>query len=62
AGLSDAEAHVAQAEGPILVVGAFGLADDETRDRILALVEDISASRPLATEERYGDTTTWSFG
>ena len=62
AGLSDAEAHVAQAEGPILVVGAFGLADDETRDRILALVEDISASRPLAAEERYGDTTTWSFG
>jgi Dolichyl-phosphate-mannose-protein mannosyltransferase len=62
AGLSDAQARVAEAEGRVLVVGAFGLADDETRDRILALVEEISASRPLAAEVRHGDTTTWSFG
>ena len=44
------------------MVGAFGYADDATRDRVLALITDVSARRPLSSEDRRGDTTLWRFG
>jgi 4-amino-4-deoxy-L-arabinose transferase-like glycosyltransferase len=46
----------------VVIVAAFGLGDERTRERTLALVDELAASRPLAAEERHGDTTVWSFG
>jgi hypothetical protein len=45
----------------VYVVGALGMADDGTRDEALALVEQLSALRPLQDESRHGETTVWSF-
>ena len=45
----------------VFVVGAFGLADDGTRERTLALVDELAAARQLEAEERHGDTTVWRF-
>jgi hypothetical protein len=61
-GLRRGGERAADTEGRVFVVGAFSFADDDVRDEVLALVTDISADRPLASENRYGDTTVWSFG
>ena len=45
----------------VYVVGALGMAGDDTRDQALALVEELSALRPLLDESRHGETTVWSF-
>jgi len=61
-GLSRGAELAAGAEGRVFVVGAFGYADDTTRDRVLALITDVSARRPLSSEDRRGETTLWRFG
>jgi hypothetical protein len=54
--------RLAATGGRVYVVGAFGLGDDATRDRTLALITDLSARRQLSSEDRHGDTTIWRFG
>jgi Dolichyl-phosphate-mannose-protein mannosyltransferase len=45
----------------VYVIGALGMADDATEDDTLALIQQLSAQRPLADESRHGETTVWSF-
>jgi hypothetical protein len=60
-GLTRGAEQAPSTEGRVFVVGAFGFADDATRDRVLGLITDVSAQRRLASEDRHGDTTLWSF-
>ncbi|HEY7072440.1 MAG TPA: glycosyltransferase family 39 protein [Acidimicrobiales bacterium] len=45
----------------VYVIGALGMADGTTQDDTLALIQQLSAQRPLADESRHGATTVWSF-